>query len=260
MRAAIGVAAVLGLAGLIAGLLWLTPGSDDDGAGDEELSEVLDEIAEAVSRDGEILHSTVSATQGTRSPVGMELWVSGQRGAIRFHFAPDGIALARTDMLVVDGYAYARDPHGPATREVPAECEGVGPWLAVLIFCDANSEYSVEIGTWDGAEARVIVGERTIIIPTPADLTTPRPTEGSGDGLPEIRSEESLGGVETIVSRLYVDPTLNLPIAWTQEQRLNGEPVDDLGDPVLVYKHEFLPLTDDLADMFDPSLFGYEEE
>lgn len=261
---AVGVAIAVVAIAFLAVLTWsVFDSSDGDEAVTGHTSNVYRSISGAVSRDGQILHTTVSTQQGNGTPYTIEMWVDGQEGAIRYEVPPntnDSDATPReTTAIINKGFSYVRESDGAAVREEAQHCEDLEPWLSAFILCEPAAQYMTEDGTWSSEPAIVLIGERTVVIPTPQpNLVTPRATEQSEPiSSPPNIPTEVLGGVETFVSRLYLDYTTYLPIAWTSQQTLNGE---EVSLTQLNFEHEFLPRSDDLVALFDPRSIGYEGE
>lgn len=267
----VGAAAVLGVVAFLAFLVWgVLDSSESDEVPQGRLEEVLQAITKAVSREEQILHTSVSVElQGAEQGSTFEMWVDGEQDTVRYQLTPirsegPGATPSETTAIFADGYTYVRKSVGAATREEAPDCQGVEPWLAFFLFlCEQGSELRVEDDIWEGERAIVLVSERSVVIPGPdPNLVTPRATEETepistpSGGVPT----EDFGGIRTIVSRLYLDHVTYLPIARTSEETRNGEPENEFGDDQLTFEHEFLPRTDDLLALFDPGSIGYSGE
>jgi DNA-binding CsgD family transcriptional regulator len=265
---AAGAVAAVAVVGFLAIVLWGVLRSDqEEDVSPGRVGDVFRAVASAVSSDDQIFHTQVSVEQNGTQLYSVEMWVDGQQKATRYDVTPidqrsDG-ASTTASVIVSNGYAYVREWTGGATREETESCDGVEAWISAVILCEKGSELSVEDGAWDGRTAIVLIGRRSVTIPTPEpNLVTPHATEQQ-NALPSAQVDvpsESLGGVETFVSRTYLDPATYLPIARASQQRINGEPVDELGDPQWIYANEFLPRTDELLALFDPKSIGYSDE
>lgn len=252
-----------GILAFLAVLSWSLLDSTKSTEEADEADNAYQAISAAVSREGQILHTTVSSEQDNGAPYTIEMWVDGQDGAIRYRVPPntnDPDATPReTTVIIANGLSYIRESDGAAVKEEAQHCQDVEPWLSALILCDPAAQYTTEDGTWVNEPAIVLIGERTVVIPTPEpNLVTPRATEQSEPiSSPPSIPTEVLGGVETFVSRLYLDYTTYLPIAWTSQQTLNGE---EVSLTQLNFEHEFLPRSEDLLALFDPTSIGYNGE
>lgn len=200
----------------------------------EKARAAVQRIQEAASQPDEVLHSnrTVEESNGVYK---VEYWVDGARASLREEsaqniFVENGMEQGSIDKTIVHG-DLAYDEGAPQPRPLhPELCDLTNEgWVVIFLrICliqsvigAENYNLTVERGEWEGQEADV------------------------------VRAEGDFAGAHNAFE-LYIDAISDLPLAIVTEssrsQRRN----------VTTFEHEFIPLTEEIEALLDPTSIGAE--
>jgi DNA-binding CsgD family transcriptional regulator len=239
--------------GVVVVLAILVVGVLRSGGGDEmTVSQVLDGVRQAASRDGQILHSQARYEDGPTGTFTYDYWIDPETNAIRSVYTPIDVpyrdGTATLDIrLYKDGYEYLVE----GQRFEAPYCPDLGPtWMSHYLSCqpfgrnaDVFPEISVESGEWEGRPAVLLVLSTEVELPT-------LPPEA---GLPS-----SASNVAVWSSRLFLDSESFLPLASRTAYDYNGLPNSLVTEAT--YINTFLPRSEELLRTLDPVALGYEPE
>jgi len=254
VRLLIGTAAAGVLALLVVLLIGVLSSGDGDGATVNGMtaSQVLNRLVEAVSRDGQILHSHARYEGGLGGTFTYDYWIDPETNAVRKIYtpidveSPDGTPTVDI-RLYTDGYEYLE---GGNRYEAPY-CPDLGPtWLSHYLSCepfgsdaDTFPEISVESGEWDGQSAVVLVFSLQVEEPTPP---------------PEANAGFMTPRVAVWRTRVFLNAESFLPLVSRTTFEYNGMPNALAAEVTFV--NNFLPRTEELFRTLDPVAPGYEPD
>lgn len=237
----------LGVVAVVAGvavLAWAVLHSDDG----DETAEFFALIEDAISRDGQMLHTFAESYRGSDLTT-LEYWVDAESGAARLHSVPinptntgDGIPTEETWIVTAD-HQYIEDGPRIIKRYEATRCDGVSGWLSALLYCIGDfpvASATTDVGEWDGVPALVLSIEQDISA-VAEDAAEPPPSP-----LPAY----------SFFYRLYIDSEDYLPLALVWEAIADdGTPAQFLFE--VTFSHEFIERTSENLALLDVRAFGY---
>ncbi len=245
--------------------------------GEMSPAEVFAQVGQALVRDGEVFHTTITVTstageaypdhEGETGELWTdEVWVDAGENAARrtFRRAPGNDADLTDEMTVlfVDGTAYFEDDGEIAAEEWRAFCPpGEPPELVAYLLetsCEAfgpaaETEESQLVtarvepnAEFDGQPAIAIVYEITV---QPAGAPSPTPFgPPASTPVPNVNPQRA-------ISSFYVDSETLLPLAWEIQSYDHSN--QEMLRLLATFDNEFVPASDLEAGFFDPAAFGY---
>ncbi|MEX0682176.1 MAG: helix-turn-helix transcriptional regulator [Dehalococcoidia bacterium] len=218
----------------VAVLAWtvLSSGGDEHVAVNEmTVDDLYAAVADAVSHDGEILH-TVFTTTGFSGgidspPAAGEMWLNPALGAIFYPGADD----SDQGSLLVGDYMLGAHGVGLSEPHQAAQCSTPATWLGALLACQAGADVSVGQDDRDGRDAVVVTHYYRL---------EPDDPEEAGNRLLELTSV------------IYLDGETLLALDSQYTVKFDGELDTDLRTS---YEHEFVPADPQTEALFDPEQF-----
>lgn len=228
----------------VALLAWAVLYSDDG----DQAAEFFARIEDAVSRDGEMLHTLAESYRGGDLTT-LEWWTDAESGASRVHSVPvnptdtgDGIPTEETSIVTAD-YIYIEDGPRIIKRYEATRCDGMSGWLSAFLACtvvaDVATLATVNVGEWEGTKADV--------------LTLNQDVSAAG----EDTAESGPPLAYSFFYRLYVGRDDYLPLAVLWEFTADDGTPAELVWQLITFSHEFIERTPENLALVDVRAFGY---